>query len=66
MNKHKPSLSLITSNFNAISLSWWSNDISTTEELKLYSQTSTNRFDQLINGPTHVQTKIQKSLPVFI
>ena len=57
INKRKLSLSVFTGDFNARSSSWRSNDINTTDGLKLYSETSTNGFDQLINEPTHIQTK---------
>ena len=57
INKHEPSLSLITGDFNTRSSSWWSKDINTTEELKLFSLTSSNGFPQLINEPTDIQNK---------
>ena len=57
INKHKPTLSVIAGEFNARSSSWWSNDINTTEESKLYSLTASNGFDQLINESRHIQTK---------
>ena len=57
INKRKLSLSVFTGDFNARSSSWRSNDINTTDGLKLYSETSTNGFDQLINEPTHMQPK---------
>ena len=57
INKHEPSLSLITGDFNTRSSSWWSKDINTTEELKLFSLTSSNGFLQLINEPTDIQNK---------
>ena len=55
VNKQKPYLSIITGDFNARSSTWWSNDINTTEGLKLFSLTSSNGFSQLINEPTHIQ-----------
>ena len=51
----KPYLSVITGNFNARLSSWWSNDINTTEGAKLFAQTSSDGFQQLINEPTHIQ-----------
>ena len=42
INNRKPSLSVITGDFNARWSSWWSNDINTTEGLKLFSSTSSN------------------------
>ena len=56
INERKPFLSVITGDFNARSSSWWSEDIYTIEELKLFSLTSSNGFSQLINEPTHIQT----------
>ena len=52
----RPSLSVITGDFNARSVSWWSNDINTTEGLKLSSMSSSVGFTQLINEPTHIQS----------
>ena len=49
----RPSLSVITSDFNARSVSWWSNDINTTEGLKLSLMSSSVGFTQVINEPTH-------------
>ena len=51
----RPSLSIIIGDFNARSVSWWSNDINTTEGLKLSSMSSSVGFTQLINEPTHIQ-----------
>ena len=56
INKFKPSLSIVTGDFNARSSSWWSDDINTTEGTNLFSLTSSNGFSQLINEPTHTQT----------
>ena len=56
IKKSKPFLSVITGDFNARSLYWWSEDITTSEGLKLLSLTSTNGVSQLINEPTHLQT----------
>ena len=36
ISKHKPSLSVITINFNARSSSWWPKNINTTEGSKLF------------------------------
>ena len=52
----KPSLSVITGDFNARSSSWWSNDINTREGLILYSVSSSAGFAQLMNEPTHIQS----------
>ena len=57
INKRKPSLFVISGDFNAKFSSWWSNDISTIEGSKLYTLTSTKGFDQLIDEPTRIQTK---------
>ena len=54
--QRRPSLSIITGDFNARSVSWWSNDINTTEGLKLSSMSSSVGFTQLINEPTHIQS----------
>ena len=54
INNRKPSLS-VTGDFNSRCSSWWSNDINTTEGLKLLSLTSSNGFSQLIHEPTHIQ-----------
>ena len=56
INEHKPSLSIVTGDFNARSSSWWCNDINTIEGSHLYSLASSNGFFQLINEPTHIQT----------
>ena len=50
INNRKPYLSIITGDFNARSSSWWSKDINTPEEIKLFSLTSANGFSQLIKG----------------
>ena len=52
INNHKPSLSVITGNFNSTSSLWWYNDSNTIEGLKLFSLTSSNGLCQLINEPT--------------
>jgi len=57
ISKGKPSLSVITGDFNARSSHWWLKDINTTEGSKLYSHTSSNGFSQIINEPTHIQAK---------
>ena len=56
ISKRKPSLSVITGEFNARSSSWWLKEFSTTEGSKLISFTSSNGFSQLIKEPTHIQT----------
>ena len=57
INNRKPSLSVITGDFNSRCSSWWSNNINTTEGLKLFSLTSSNGFNQIIDEPTHIQAK---------
>ena len=52
----KPTVSIITGDFNARSSSWWSDDINTSEGTNFYSLTSSNGFFQLINEPTHIQS----------
>ena len=56
IKNRKPYLSVITGDLNARSSFWWSDDINTTEGTKLFSQTSSDGFQQLINEPTHTQT----------
>ena len=56
INKLKPSLAIITGDFNTRSPAWWTKDVHTTEGSKLFSLTSANGFSQLINEPTHIQT----------
>ena len=51
----KPSLSIVTGDFNSRCSSWWPNDINTPGGLKFYSLTSLNGFSQLIHEPTHIQ-----------
>ena len=55
INKRKPSLSVITGDFNARSSYWWCKDINTTEGSNLFSLTSSNGFSQLKNEPAHIQ-----------
>ena len=55
INNRKPSLSVVTGDFNSRCSSWWSNDINTREGLKLLSLTSSNGFTQLIHESTHIQ-----------
>ena len=55
INYRKPSLSVVTGDFNSRCSSWWSSDINTTEGLKLFSSMSSNGFHQLIHDPTHIQ-----------
>ena len=55
ISKRKPTVSIITGDFNARSSSWWSNDTNTLEGTNLYSLTSSNNFSQSINEPTHIQ-----------
>ena len=56
INKCKPSLAVITGDFNARSPAWWIKDVHTTEGSKLFSLTCASGFSQLINEPTHIQT----------
>ena len=56
INKRKPSLSVLTGDFNARSSSWWCNDINIIEGSHLYLLMSSNGFSQLINEPTHIKT----------
>ena len=56
MSNCKPSLSVITGDFNVRSSSWWPKDINTTERSKLFSLTSSNWFPQLVNEPIHMKT----------
>ena len=55
ISKRKPTVSIITGDFDARSSNWWSNDTNTLEGTNLYSLTSSNNFSQLINEPTHIQ-----------
>ena len=55
IKNRKPYLSVSTGDFNLRSCSWWSNDTSTTEETKLFAQTFSDGFQQLINEPAHIQ-----------
>ena len=56
IKKIKLFLSAIMGDFNARTSCWWSEDINTSEGLKLLSLTSANGVSQLINEPTHLQT----------
>ena len=55
ISTRKPTMSILTGDFNARSSSWWSDDINTSEGKKLYSLTCLNEFSQLISELTHVQ-----------
>ena len=55
INKRKPSLSVVTGDFNSRSSFWWSKDTDTIEGLKLFSLTSSDGLSQLINEPTNIQ-----------
>ena len=55
INQCKPSLAVITGDFNARSPAWWPKDVHSVEGSKLLSLTSANGFSQLINEPTHIQ-----------
>ena len=65
INKCKPSLAVITSDFNARSPAWWTRDVHTTEGSKLFSLTSSNGFSQLITEPTHIQVKSSSCIDVI-
>ena len=56
INERQPSLSVVTGDFNARSVSWWADDINTNEGTNLLSLMSSNGFSQLINEPTHIQS----------
>ena len=56
VSKRKPSLCVITGDFNVRSTSWWLKDINTTEGSKLFSVTSSNGFSQLTKEPSHIKT----------
>ena len=63
INNRKPSLSVVTGDFNSRCSSWWSNDISaTTKGLNLFSLTSSNGFTQLIHEKTHIQANISSCI----
>ena len=66
INKCKPSLSVITGDFNAWSSYWWCKDINTTEGSKLFSLTSSNGFSQLINEPTHIQANSSSCIDLIL
>ena len=55
INNPKPSLSVVTDDFNSRYSFWWSNDINTTEGLDLFSLTSSNGFSQFMNQHTRKQ-----------
>ena len=55
IKKRKPSLSVVTGDFNPRSSYWWCKGINTTEGLNLFSLMSSNGFSRLINEPTHIQ-----------
>ena len=54
INKRKPSLSVVTGNFNARSSYWWSN------------LASSNGFSQLINEPTHFQNNSSSCIDLIL
>ena len=56
INNRKPTLSIVTGDFNAKSYSWWSNDINTIARSKLLALSSSNGFSQVVNEPTHIHT----------
>ena len=66
INKCKPSLSIITGDFNARSSYWWCTEIKTAEGLKLFSLTSSNGFSQLINEPTHIQPNSSSCIDLIL
>ena len=65
ISRRKPSLSVITGDFNARSSSWWPKDINTTEGSKLYSLTSSNGFPQLVHEPLHIETISSSSIDLI-
>ena len=65
-NKWKPSLSVVTGDFNARSSYWWSNDINSTEGTNLFSLMSSNGFSQLINEPTHFQNNSSSCIDLIL
>ena len=65
LSKRKPTMSIITGDFNARSSSWWSDVIDTSEGTHLYWLTSSNGFSQLINELKHVQTNDSSVLMLF-
>ena len=65
INKLKPSLTVITGDFNARSLAWWTRNVHTTEGSKLLSLTSSNGFSQLISKPTHIQANISSCIDLI-
>ena len=56
IKESKPFLFVIAVDFTTRLSYWWSEDINTSEGLKLLSLTSANGVSQLINEPTHLQT----------
>ena len=65
INKRKPSLSVVTGDFNSRSSSWWSKETDTIEGLKLFSLTSSDGLSQLINEPTHIQTNTNSCIDLI-
>ena len=65
ISKGKPSLSVITGDFNARASSWWPKNINITEGSKLFLLTSSNGLPQLINEPTHIQTSISSCIDLI-
>ena len=66
INYRKPSLSVVADDFNSRCSSWWSNDINTTEGLKLFSLTSSNGFSQLIHDPAHIQANSSSCIDFLV
>ena len=66
LSKRKPTMSIITGDFNARSSSWWSDVIDTSEGTHLYWLTSSNGFSQLINELNHIQTNDSSVLMLFL
>ena len=56
IKKIKPFSSVITGDFNVRTSRCWSEEINTSEGLKLFSLRSANGVSQLINESTHLQT----------
>ena len=66
INNRRPSLSIVTGDFNARSSNWWCKDVNTVEGSKLFSLTSSNGFSQLINEPTHIQSNSSSCIDLIL
>ena len=47
--------SVILGNFDARLTSWWSNNIDSEEDAKIFSLSTSNGFHQIISEPKHIQ-----------